>query len=210
MATEPNHLPTVTPFRAGSVTLRLPDASPPSDKHRKHRSTEQMNLWYEMTLNAVYLLGSLLFLAGYMEVGSALFLAGNGVTLVRAFPSAPKRFHLEKVHEVLPLLLSLVGCCFFYVRDIHPGTVLFITGSLYALVHQLVPAIRKRDGVVLYSLIPLVLSLIGSLFFLTSVRIVGTLLFIVSNGMLLNRSLGRLIDSRVSSRPAQTTSESST
>ncbi|MEJ8305382.1 hypothetical protein [Saccharibacillus sacchari] len=162
-----------------------------------------MNLWYDMAMNAVYLLGSLLFLAGYMEFGSALFLAGNGVALVRALSSAPQRSQLEKGHEILPLLLYLVGSCFFYVRDIYPGTVLFIAGSLYVLVYLLVPAIRKRDAAALRSLIPLALSLIGCLFFLTSVRVVGTLLFIVSNGMLLNRSLDRLIGSRLPKRAVQ-------
>lgn len=155
----------------------------------------RMNVWHDTTLNAVYLLGSLLFLAGEMQTGSLLFIAGNAAALLRLFASSIRRFHPGMLHEVLPLLLYLVGSCFYYVRDVPTGTFLFIAGSVYVLAIQAVPAIRRRETSRLKVLIPLALSLLGCLFFLTSVRICGTLLFIVSNAMLLHRSLRLLGES---------------
>lgn len=155
----------------------------------------RMNVWHDTTMNAVYLLGSLLFLAGEMQTGSMLFIAGNAAALLRLFASWARSFRFGRLHEILPLLLYLVGSCFYYVRDVPTGTWLFIAGSVYVLAIQAVPAIRRREVGMLKVLLPLALSLLGCCFFLTSVRIFGTLLFIVSNAMLLHRSLNLLSES---------------
>lgn len=179
MATEPNRL----------ITLR-------------HPSFDRMNVWHDTTVNAVYLLGSLLFLAGEMPTGSMLFIAGNAAALLRLFVSPIRRFRSGMLHELLPLLLYLAGSCFYYMHDVPTGTFLFIAGSMHVLAIQAVSALRRREIDALKALIPLALSLIGCFFFLTSVRIFGTLMFIVSNAMLLHRSL-RVLEQSYSAAPVE-------
>ncbi|NGZ76217.1 hypothetical protein [Saccharibacillus alkalitolerans] len=194
MATEPNHLPTYRYSETNRAAKRRPDFFSRMAERRKQSSEPdpdfaRTDLWHNAAANAVYLLGSLLFLTGEMETGSILFLVGNAAVLLRLFVSGAGGSRVGVLNESVPLLLSLAGSCFFYMRDVPPGTFLFIAGSLYALTHRLAPAVRKREVSALRALLPLSLSLIGCFFFLTSVRIAGTLLFIVSNAMLLHRSL---------------------
>jgi len=170
-------------------------------------SLARMNVWHDATLNAVYLLGSLLFLAGEMQTGSMLFIAGSVASLLRLLASRVRQFGPGMLHKVLPLLLYLVGSCFYYVRDVPTGTFLFIAGSIYALATRIVPAVRKREIGQLGALIPLALSLLGCFFFLSSVRIFGTLLFIVSNAILLHRSLHLLEEAYSAASPDDGLSE---
>ena len=164
-------------------------------------SLARMNLWHDTTLNAVYLLGSLLFLAGEMQTGSMLFIAGSVASLLRLSASRVRHFEPGMLHEVLPLLLYLVGSCFYYVRDVPAGTFLFIAGSAYVLASRIVSVVRKREIGQLTALIPLALSLLGCFFFLSSVRIFGTLLFVASNAILLHRSLHLLEEAYSAASP---------
>ncbi|MCQ4088070.1 hypothetical protein [Saccharibacillus sp. JS10] len=192
MATVPNHLPTFA--MDSTFTSNSPFFLPPDNRRNRHsrsRSNSERNaLWRGVAANAVYLTGSLLFLAGNMEWGSILFLSVYAVTLLRMFSGCTRSFRIGMLHELLPLMLYSAGSCFFYARDIDPGTLLFIAGSVHTLIVRVIPAIRSRDGVALGMLVPLVISFVGCFFFLTDhIRIVGTLLFIVSNAMMLHRSL---------------------